>query len=145
MADEIQERVRLNAEGEINKQGKFEVDAITAGEGNGWLFNENCLRESLALWDNVECFVDHGSWFDMSRSVKDLGGIFHNPRWSDDNKAIRVDLTTLGPNSRLVEELGRQIINEPLRPRVGFSADVLFTAKNKEVQKILRVFEIDLV
>lgn len=143
-------RARLAAAGQLTPAGKFEVLAITAGEGNGWQFGEEVLRESLPLWDGAECYVDHGGWFG-SRSVRDLGGVFRNPRWSEEDRGVRLELLTMGPSGPLVAELGRQLLAEraesPDRtaPNVGFSADVLFTARGRQVLKILRVIELCLV
>ena len=54
----LTQQVRLGASGEPYQNGKgFEVLAITAGQGNGWLFEESALKESLPLWDGVECFI----------------------------------------------------------------------------------------
>jgi hypothetical protein len=144
VSSEREIQVVLSASGQVNAAGKFEVDVITVGEGNGWKFSEDVLRESLSLWDGATCFVDHGSWFG-GRSVKDIAGVFSNPRWSGESQGIRMNLATMGPSGELVNELGRQILSEEARPRVGFSADVVFTAKGREVQKIMRVLEVCLV
>src|SRR3990172_12668327 len=142
---ELQQQVRLAAAGIVMATGKFEVMAITAGEGNGWSFSESVLQESIPLWDGVDCYVDHGGWFG-ERSVRDLGGVFRNPRWIEEDKGVRMDLVTMGPSGELISELGRQLLadGEP-KPKVGFSADVLFTSKGKEVQSILRVIELCVV
>lgn len=66
-----EQRARLAVDGEVTAAGEFEIVAITAGEGNGWQFSEDCLRESLALWDGAECFIDH-AWF--GHSLRDLAG-----------------------------------------------------------------------
>jgi hypothetical protein len=59
---------------------------------------------------------------------------------------VRLELAAMGPAGKLVEELGRQILAEKgPKPRVGFSADILFTAKGRDVVKILRVLSCDLV
>ena len=46
----------------VNSHGRFEVDTISAGSGNGWRFSASVLQESLALWDNAgvlrRSFVD---------------------------------------------------------------------------------------
>ena len=148
-AEEKQWKIKLSSAGIVMATGKFEVLAITAGEGNGWTFSEAVLQESLPLWDGADCYVDHGGWFG-ERSVRDLGGVCRNPRWSDDDQGIRLDLVTIGPSGELVSELGRQILadggdGERRTPKVGFSADVLFTAKGREVKQILRVIELCLV
>lgn len=67
-----------------------------------------------------------------------------------------LDLETLGPSGPLVDELGRQLLHQKApratpsgagspKPRIGFSADIVFTAKGKEVKTILRVLDLSLV
>ena len=133
-----EQRVKFAVTGLVNNLGKFEILAMTVGEGNGWKFSEEVLRASLELWSGVECFVDHRGWF-SPRKVKDLGGVCSDPRWSDEDQGIKLDLQTLGPSGELVTELGRQILVEDPAPKVGFSADVLFTAKGREVKTIMRM------
>ena len=143
-------RAHLAGFGFPTQRGKFEITAITAGEGNGWLFSEAALQESLPLWDGVACFVDHGGWMDWTRSVRDLCGTCKDPRWDPETNGIVMTLETMGPSGPLVDELGREILEDgrsaaaPL-PTVGFSADVVFTAKGSEVQKILRILDLSLV
>jgi len=67
-------RAHLAGYGFPGQRGKLRITAITAGEGNGWMFSEVALRHSLPLWDGVACFVDHGGWMDWTRSVRDLCG-----------------------------------------------------------------------
>ena len=50
---EEEQRAQLQASGEVTARGSFEILAITAGTGNGWIFSAACLRYSLALWDKV--------------------------------------------------------------------------------------------
>jgi hypothetical protein len=141
--DEI--RVSLSGSGQVGEKGEFEILAITAGEGNGWVFSSDVLKDSLSLWDGVECFVDHGSWFG-TRKVKDLGGVCRNPRWSDSDKGVKLELKAMGPCGDLVTELGREILaEEEPKPKVGFSADVMFKAKGRDVTDILRVLDLSLV
>ncbi|RPI97095.1 MAG: hypothetical protein EHM39_10025, partial [Chloroflexi bacterium] len=136
-------QARLAVEGQVTAAGAFEVMAITAGDGNGWTFGEDTLRESLSLWDGAECFVDH-AWF--SRSVRDLAGVLYEPTWDADKKGVRCKLRTLGASGPILSELGKQMLAEgEARPRIGFSADVVFTALSRKVQKILRVNAVDLV
>ena len=138
-------RARLQAMGTSIKEGKgFEVLAITAGEGNGWYFGEEMLKESLPLWDGVACFVDH-NW--QGRSLRDLAGVFGNPRWEEARGGILLDLLPIGPAGDLLETLGRELLAEEQEPKphVGFSADVVFTAQGKRVKRIQRVLSVDLV
>ena len=57
-----------------------------------------------------------------------------------------MELRTVGPAADLVKALGREMLAEGgAKPRIGFSADVIFTAKSREVKSILRVVSLDLV
>jgi hypothetical protein len=140
--DVKEQRQRLTADCHVTPGGEFEIIAISAGEGNGWKFSEECLNESLPLWERVECFVDH-SWF--GHSVRDLGGVCHSPCWDAERRGVRMKLKPLGPSALILTELGRQMIAEQVKPRIGFSADVVFSAQGKAVGKILRVLSVDLV
>ena len=134
---------RLSATGTVATGGEFEVLAITTGVGNGWEFGEECLQDSLTLWDGAECFVDH-AWY--GHSVRDLAGVCQLPEWDSESRGVKVRLRAVGPSAPLLEELGRQMLAETgKKPRVGFSADVLFTAQGRKVQKLLRVLSVDLV
>lgn len=147
LADELvcDARVTLKASGVVNESGSFEVLAITAGEGNGWNFSEEALRESLALWDGAECFVDH-SW--TGHSLRDLAGICSRPVWDEGAKGICVTLQAVGPSGALLAELGQQMLGEGNpKPRIGFSADIQMTSKGKsrKVDRIVKVYSLDLV
>jgi hypothetical protein len=120
--------------------------AITAGQGNGWQFSEACLRASLPLWEGVACFIDHG-WKGQAgeRSLRDLSGVCRAPRWSEVERGIRLELHTLGPSGDLADELGRQLLakrsqaGHQVLPPIGFSADIVFTARGRQVQQDARV------
>ena len=137
-------RVRFAAGSEVNAAGEFEILAITAGDGNGWQFSPAVLQELLSLWDGAECFVDHDQA--GARSVRDLGGVVYQPTWDDARAGIRLRLRAMGPAGLLVVELGRAMLaGDGPKPAVGFSADIRFIAKNKEVIRITKVFSVDLV
>ncbi len=141
-----EERARLAAEASVTASGEFEVLAINAGEGNGWQFSPEALRGSLPLWEGVETFVDHTPEPRQGHSLRDLAGICTGPRYDEERKGVVVRLRPSGPSAALLQELGRQWLEEPeLRPRVGFSADLVFTAKEKRVERILRVLSLDAV
>jgi len=135
----IQERMLLSAE---QHSGKFEILAISAGNGNGWEFPATTLRESLALWDGRECYLDHSLW---GHSVRDLAGVLRFPAWDEDRQGIRLTLKALGPGGPVLEQLAQAALSSEARPNVGFSADILFTAEGRRVSKILRVLSVDAV
>lgn len=121
----------------------FEVLAITAGEGNGWLFPEQALRESLPLWDGAPCYIDH-AW--GTRSVRDLAGTASAPRWDETARGVRLTLTPGGPAADLLVQAGRGWLaaREP-RPPLGFSADLMFEPDGRTARRIVRVRSLDLV
>lgn len=121
----------------------FEIYAITAGKGNRWQFSRAVLEKSTALWNGAEVFVDHAR-LGAARSVRDLGGVLHHAEF--DGEGIKAQLRAVGPSAALVLELGREMLAEnDSKPRVGFSADVGFTADGENVREILRVYSVDLV
>ncbi len=138
-----------SAQGDGASQGTeavFEVLAITAGVGNGWEFGVEVLRDSLALWEGVECFVNHSL---EGRSLRDLAGVCHGAVWNDAARGVQVLVRGVGPSAALLEQLGREVLAAAAAgtraPRVGFSADVVFTAQGKRVSQIVRVNSLDLV
>lgn len=142
-ADELTTRIQLAAGATA---GRFEIVAITAGAANGWTFPAEVLKASLALWDKVECFIDHTPTPAHAHSLKDLAGILAAPEWDEARQGIRTQLRTTGPAGPLLDEIGREMLGaEEPKPDVGFSADVLFTAKDKTVTQILKVLSVDTV
>ncbi len=128
---------------QVNEKGEFEILAITAGVGNGWEFSTDVLKKSVQLWDGIESFIDH-HWF--GNSVHDLAGICYSPEWDEARQGVKLKLRPIGPGAAVLKELGQSLLSssEP-KPKVGFSADLVFTAAGKKVDDILRVFSVDLV
>ncbi len=138
-------RERFAASGQSVANGEFEILAITAGQGNGWVFPRETLEESLPLWEGIETYIDHGA-LDGGRSLRDLAGICHSPVFDGDSSGIRLKLRATGPSGELLEAIAREWLASP-EPRadVGFSADLLFTAEGNTVRKILKLLSLDLV
>ena len=130
-------RQRLALEVSSTGSGRFEILAITAGAANGWEFPAQVLRESLALWDGVNCFLDHSL---KARSVRDIAGVLRKPVWDDQSQGVRAELSAFGPSAEVLKGIGRQVMEESdeAAVKVGFSADVLFQGKAGKVEKILR-------
>ncbi|NLZ26378.1 MAG: hypothetical protein GX884_02235 [Chloroflexi bacterium] len=139
-----QHRHRLALEVNPISPDSFEILAITAGSANGWEFSAEVLRESLSLWDGVNCFVDHDL---AARSVRDIAGVLRKPSWDEETQGVRAELQAFGPSAHVLSDVGRQILEISDKPavKVGFSADVLFKGTNGKVEKILRIFSVDLV
>jgi hypothetical protein len=141
-----QERVLLNAALQVdeNTERVFDVLAITAGNGNGWMFSPACLKASLALWDGVEIFVDHHT--SPNRSLRDLAGIGFEPLFDPEQNGIRLKIRPAGPSGVLLQAVGEEWLTsrEP-RPRLGFSADLVFLAEGALVKEIRNVLSLDLV
>ncbi len=92
----------------------------------------------------VNCFVDHSL---KERSVRDIAGILRKPVWDSQANGIRAELSAFGPSAEVLKDIGRQVLEKSDEPavRVGFSADVLFQGKAGKVEKILRIYSVDLV
>lgn len=141
-----EERVILAGEGAPGADGLFDVALISAGESidGRFSFDRAVLSDSLPLWDRAECFVDHDRG--NHRSVRDLGGVFHSPRFDEVTGAVMATLKVGGPAGPLVAALGREMLADgDVKPRVGFSADVGITTDGKRVRRITKVFSVDLV
>lgn len=139
---EVKHRVRFESGQTSLLDGAIEIAAITAGRGNGWQFSAEVLQESLALWEGVECFVDH-AW--PPRSVRDLAGACSLPRWDETLQGIRLKVTPCGPSAQVLESLAQMQSGGQTRPRVGFSADLAFSAAGEVVKRIEKVYSVDLV
>jgi hypothetical protein len=136
-------RQRFNIEEPPSSRAPIEILAITAGVGNGWIFSPQVLRDSLPLWDGVETFVDHNQ---PPRSIRDLAGACSSPRWDESARGIRVSLTPCGPAAELLTRLEEDLHHvEGVLPKIGFSADLLFSAVGDTVTRIEKVFSVDLV
>ncbi len=137
--------VQLAAQSGADAQA-FEILAITAGEGNGWQFSAAALRESLGLWEGVETFIDHGDAPSGTRSVRDLAGVCSAPAWDESAQGIRLKLTPAGPSAQVLRALGLNWLASPEpRPGIGFSADLIFDARGRKVEHIVRILSLDLV
>ena len=79
-------RLTLEASARPISPGVFEVLAITAGEGNGWVFPAAVLQASLPLWEGATCFIDHNR---QARSVRDIGGVLRDAAWDESVQGIR--------------------------------------------------------
>jgi len=124
----------------------FHILAITSGSGNGWNFSAEVLQKSLPCWQNLPCYVDHSPLPGLPRSVRDLAGICREPRWLPEQQGITLQLHPNGPASALLTQTGSDWLNLPEpRPPLGFSADLLFTAAEREVLEICKVYSLDLV
>lgn len=140
-------RESFPAQGTPSRSGDFDIVAINAGEGNGWHFSEDVLRDALMLFDGAQCFVDHiRAGHGATHSVRDLAGVLSEPRWDEREKGVRCRLTPIGPAAELLKNVGRDVLkNGAVDPRVGFSADLAFTAAGKNVTALQRVYSVDLV
>lgn len=126
----------------------IEVIAITAGIGNGWIFQPAVLQASQSLWDKAECYTDHtpaeGAGTFSNHSVRDLGGILSNPTWDNIAQGIRALLSPTGPASQVVRDVAEAALAYPELP-IGLSADILMRVEDKTVLEIIKVKSLDIV
>lgn len=141
-------RGTLTLQGTPVKSGEsFEILAITAGEGNGWVFSRETLMAATPLFNQVHCFIDHEDINNPAgHSIRDLAGILNEPVWDEASQGVRCHLKPLGPAADLLIELGKQTLSvEKVNPNVGFSADLSFTHEGNKVLQILHIYSVDLV
>jgi len=126
----------------------FDILAINEGEakGHGISFSAAVLKDSLPLWDELPCFLDHPSFF-AGQSVRDLAGAFHNPSWDESEKGIRLQLIPNGPASSDLTALREAAkADQAIMKAIGFSAVLRLQYKNSgEVTKIISVASCDTV
>lgn len=121
----------------------YKIQAISAGQGNGYTFTKEVLKASLSLWENVPSFVDH-SWF--GSSLRDMCAVFSNVEFSEEAGAIQGELTPFGPAKDVLVAFADDIKNTGKSPDVGFSAVLALQVKEKGiVENILRIRSLDLV
>jgi hypothetical protein len=140
----MEERARF-ALGEVTsspKGGGFDALLISEGEGNGWVFPAEVLQSSVKLWEGAKCFIDH-SW--EKHTLRDLAGVFEGARWDAGRRGVAAKLRLIGPAAGLARELGEAMLGDGTKPDVGFSADVVFSAVDRKVQKVLKVLSVDVV
>lgn len=136
-------RERVTLQSYQSGQEEIEILAISSGSGNGWEFPADVLRDSLGLWDGAECFIDH-AW--ENRSLRDLAGVCHHPRWAEESRGVQLSLRPFGPAAGLLQQIGEAMRDRiaPL-PNIGFSADLVFSAAGRQVTHIEKILSVDLV
>jgi hypothetical protein len=126
----------------------FEMLAINAGvaKGHDLDFSTAVLKESLSLWDNVPCMLDHPGFLDFP-SVRDLAGSLHHPTWNEANQGIQAKLTPAGPAAEVLIRLREAAKENPaIMSAVGFSAVLRVKYKSDgKVETINTVSSVDCV
>jgi hypothetical protein len=121
----------------------YEILCIHAGTANGWTFSDDLLKASVKYFAGVECFADHALF---GASVRDLAGVFSNPRWDDQKRGIVADLRPVGPAAELLRMYADEMLGEnDNKPDMGFSPILIFTSEDKTVKQIIRVRSVDMV
>jgi len=124
----------------------FDILAITAGlaQGHGLNFPSAVLKDSLPLWDNLPCFLDHDFW---GQSVNNLAGALHDPSWNEQEQGIQARLIPGGPGAKTLTELRLAAKTDPaILATVGFSAHLsVISHANGDVKQITRVHSADCV
>ena len=107
-----------------------EVTIIRPGvSSNRHEYPEDVLRASVPLWEGVAAFCDHPSWVDQTRaggrSVRDLVGVYAEPRWED---GVRAKLRFNGQAGWLYDLVCEAIRDREagkVVPPIGISADMV--------------------
>ena len=135
--------LRAQLSTEQSSREHFEILFIQAAEANGFTFPRAVLEESAPLWENISCFVDHSLW---GHSVRDLGGVLSDVKFSTENNGLTATLTPAGPSKEIVLEAALILLSDEPHPDLGFSVDIIFTADSlNTVEKIMQPLSVDLV
>ena len=138
-----QSSIRFSFQTTLPNEKGYEITFIHEGKANGWTFPASVLQESVSQWEQTHVFVDHSFW---GRSVRELGGVLSDVSWSDEHSGLTAQLTLAGPSQEIVREAGQVMLSEGVKPNLGFSADVMFTANaQNKVTKIIKPISVDLV
>ena len=124
----------------------FDVLPINAGlaKGHGLNFSAAVLMDSLPMWDNLPCFLDHD--YTGSQSVRHLAGALHNPSWNEKEAGIQASLIPNGPGAKDLQSLRLAARSDPaIMEAVGFSAHLYYTQENGIVKRITKVRSVDCV
>ena len=124
----------------------FDILPINAGEakGHGVTFSADVLKQSLAMWDGLPCFLDHA--VTGSQSVRNLAGALHLPLWNEQEQGIQAVLVPGGPGAADLQALRLAAKADPaLMAAVGFSAHLYIVQENGQVKKINKVVSVDCV
>lgn len=121
----------------------YEVLVIRAGTANGWNFSKEVIQNSVKYWNAVDCFLDHNIY---GESVRNLAGVFSNPRWSDDHQGIIADLRPAGLAAETLKLYAEEMFSDQdPKPNIGFSPVLIFKANGDDVEEIIRVRSEDVV
>nr|MBC7245605.1 Mu-like prophage major head subunit gpT family protein [Chloroflexota bacterium] len=134
---------------------RYEVVAITAGEGNGLHYGAEVLRAALPLFEGASVFVDHAQlpeiWSQTGgRSLRNLLGVLEHCTYSDEWNGICGELRVYpGPDAEwfcaMVDQyLADRAAGRPV-PRLGLSAVVDVQTKGREVVSIGKMISVDAV
>jgi len=124
----------------------FDILSINAGvaKGHDFTFNASVLMDSLPMWDNLPCFLDHD--YTGTQSVRHLAGALHNPIWNDKEAGIQAILIPGGPGAKDLQSLRLAARSDPaIMEAVGFSAHLFIVQENGIVKRITRVSSVDCV
>ena len=151
----FREAGRLLEQVEGKRGLEWEVVLIEAGfSRNGNFYPESVLEESVPLFEGVKAFLDHTNGEESGtrpeRSVREIVGWFEGVRFEAPRLVGRFKLSPAEERLRLLMVDAWERGKEDL---VGFSVDVLARSQGRpteegmvqEVEKILKVFSVDVV
>ncbi|MBC7262177.1 MAG: hypothetical protein H5T63_09195, partial [Chloroflexi bacterium] len=134
---------------------RYEVTAITAGNGNGLTYSEAVLRAACPLFEGVSVFVDHAQLPEMwsqtgGRSLRNVLGVLEHVYFSEVHRGICGELRIYpGVDAAWFCAMVDQYLADKASglavPRIGLSAVVDVRTKGREVVSIERVISVDAV
>jgi hypothetical protein len=124
----------------------FDILVINAGKakGHNLSFDAQVLKDSVSLWANLPCFLDHD--YSGSQSVRHLAGALHDPAWNEQEQGVQARLLPGGPGAQALTELHLAAKSDPaIMSAIGFSAHLYILQENGIVKRITKAQSVDCV
>jgi hypothetical protein len=132
---------------------RYEVRAITAGNGNGLRYSDAVLGAAMPLFEGVSVLVDHGQLSELfsltgGRSVRNVLGVLEHVFYADGGVCGELRVYP-GPDAEWFTAMVDQHLIDRSEgrasPRIGLSAVLDVLARGGEVVSIAKVVSVDAV
>ena len=131
----------------------YQVVAIDAGIGNGWMFSPAVIERAVPHFQRVNVYLGHagpeGRGPNGERQPADLAGVFWGGYYEPESAAIRGRLRLGGPAAPLARAVAEAYLEAyamgEAAPDVGLSASLYLVAEGQTVVEITSVESLDVI
>lgn len=148
-------RASLATDANLERHGEeFLVTIIDAGDGNGFTWTADSLRNGAQLFNGLTAFVNHErrdvyAQRPGGRIIQDVCGVYYDAFYDEEKHAIRAKWRPTPPAGDWTARMINTIIKDreaglPV-PNIGISADVSFAHTNGVVTRLIKAHSADIV